>query len=155
MFFIGDRALGKHSKVLIRHSSKALGPMPGLALVDSCFGKNGRGGKTLLQLQIIRQEGERADRQLKVYKVTVFPKAKKVTESEPHLPFDMTEGEWVTTLVRGKELGEDLVQVWRVHPQSLSMRRYFQSQSSEYQVPKELHAELGLGKQESGIWRLV
>ncbi|KAF4461756.1 vegetatible incompatibility HET-E-1 [Fusarium albosuccineum] len=148
-------APGKHPKVRVKYSSKVLGQMPGLLLVDSCFPANkSKGGKTL-QLRIIREEGEKPDRQVRVYKVAVFPKPKVLSESEHHLSSETLKDGWVNTLVRGNELGEDLIQAWKVNPQNLNLRREFQSQSLDYTAPKALKSELGLDEQEGGFWRRV
>ncbi|KAH7359279.1 hypothetical protein B0T11DRAFT_113941 [Plectosphaerella cucumerina] len=136
---------GGKALIRARYTSKLLGQLPDLIVTDASFvGKKG----STLQLRIIRQEGKSPDLRAKVFRVSVFPKAKVLAESV----HPMTPGEgWLNTLVRG-ELGEDLVQAWRVDTATLGVRRAFQGQSSECLVKEGVP---GLGMSGEGRWRLV
>ncbi|KAH7140404.1 hypothetical protein B0J13DRAFT_608782 [Dactylonectria estremocensis] len=148
-------APGKHPKVRAKYSSKVLGLTPGLLLADASFAtKKGKEGRTL-QLRIIREEGQVPNLKARVYKIAIFPKPKILGETLHTLPHQTGERGWLNTLVRGKRLGEDLVQAWRVDPQNLSIRRGFQGLSTEQLVPKEVSRDLGLEEQGNGFWRVV
>lgn len=148
-------APGKHPKVRARYISKVLGLTPGLHLVDACFAKKRSKEGTTLQLRIIREEGEVPNRSVRVYKMTIFPKPKILAEATHSLPPETGEHEWLKTLVRGKDLGEDLMQAWRIDPQNLNVRRGFRGQSTEQAAPKEVCRELALEEQGEGFWRVV
>ncbi|KAH6682237.1 hypothetical protein F5X68DRAFT_155694 [Plectosphaerella plurivora] len=135
---------GGKAAVRARYTSKLLGQLPGLIVTDASF--VGKKGGTL-QLRIIREEGEGPDRRAKVYRLSVFPKAKVLAESmHPMTPSDGG----INTLVKG-ELGEDLVQSWRVDQDTLGVRRAYQGQTTEA-LMKEVP---GLGKEGEGLWRMV
>ncbi|KAF4965653.1 hypothetical protein FSARC_6591 [Fusarium sarcochroum] len=148
---------GKHSKVRVRYSSELLGSVPGLHVVDSWFGswsKKGKEGKTL-HLRIIREEGEKSDRKVRVNQIAVFPKLKSVPKSQLVLSSQGLGGGWIITLARSKDIGEELAQAWRIDAQNLSIRRDYQNRSYEHVVSQEVRKELGLDDQGDGHWRLV